>query len=121
MPTRAEAFRADEQRRRRPPKPKTKHLKRKQTDKLEEVKESIRREGDRGTGLRNLLKNEQNITVAYETSDTDRPSRKSTRASGGRKKGASALERRRQFEATRPASRAMRKKRKTRRAKTRPA
>lgn len=85
------------------------------------MKDSIRREGDRGTGLRNLVKNEQNITVAYETSESGRPSRKLTRKSGARKKSAASLERIRQADPTRPAARAMRKKKPRRHAKLRPS
>lgn len=117
MSTRAEKFRASEERSRKPPRRK----KAKRKPKAETASDRAKREGTEGTGIRNVMANERNITVAYETSaDDTRPSRKSTRRAGGRKKAASALERRRQLEANRPQEKAQRRKKPGRRRKPTP-
>jgi hypothetical protein len=121
MTTRAEAYRAREERSRHPPRPKKKRIRRdRPVDTAQAgVSETDRKAGKGDTGRRNRAEHIDGATVAYETSATDRPSRKSGRRSAGRKKASSTLERRRQHEAERPEVKAQRKKKAPRHAKPR--
>lgn len=107
MSTRSEKFRADDERRNSAPRVR----KTKRKPKRDTASARAKREGVEGTGARNVMANESKVSVAYEDSATSsRPSRKSTRKSGGRKKASAVLEYRQEMNATRPQTKAQRRR-----------